>query len=201
LAPSGSGFRPSRRRQFDAPLSIGVVADTHIHRHGARRLPPEVLDLFSRFGVGLVLHAGDVNTISVLAELAGVAPVIAVTGNNDDAELRALIPESVEFRVGRYRFAMLHGHGGQTARSEARRRFAGKMDCVVYGHSHIPLIEREGETVLFNPGSATDRRWGDHFGVGLIRVTDQGIEPELILYQDSRHLGNVKPNEPVAGSR
>jgi putative phosphoesterase len=198
LAQSGSGFRPSRRRRFEVPLTIGVVSDTHIYRHGARRLPPEVLDLFSRFGVGLILHAGDVSTAPILAELATVAPVIAVTGNNDDAELHEVLPETVEFRVGRYRFAMLHGHGGQTARSEARRRFAGKVDLVVYGHSHIPLIEREGETILFNPGSAADRRWGDHFGVGLIRVTDQGIEPELVLYQDSQHLWNVKPNEPVA---
>lgn len=201
MVQSGSDFRPLRRRRFDTPLTIGVVSDTHINRRGGRRLPPEVLDIFSRFGVGLILHAGDVNTASVLAQLATVAPVFAVTGNNDDAELRELIPESVEFAIGRFRFAMLHGHGGQTARSEARRRFAGKVDCVVYGHSHIPLIERENGTILFNPGSATDRRWGDHFGVGLIRVTDEGLEPELVLYQDPRHLRNVKPNEPVAGGK
>jgi putative phosphoesterase len=192
LVRSGSDFRPSRRRRFEAPLTIGVVADTHINPRGARCLPPEVVDLFARFGVGLILHAGDVNTATVLADLGAVAPVIAVTGNNDDAELRDLIPESVEFQVGRHRFAMLHGHGGQTARSEARRRFAGRVDCVVYGHSHIPLIEREGTTILFNPGSATDRRWGDHFGVGLIDVTDDGITPELVLYQDPRHLRNVR---------
>lgn len=192
MDPSASGFRPSRRRRFDLPLSIGVVSDTHVYRRGARRLPPEVVELFARFGVELILHAGDVNTASVLAGLATVAPVIAVTGNNDDAELHELIPASVEFQVGRFRFAMLHGHGGKTARAEARR-FVGKVDCVVYGHSHMPLIEREGETILFNPGSATDRRWGDHFGVGLIFVSEDGIKPELVLYQDPRHLRNVKP--------
>lgn len=194
MDPSASGFRPSRRRRFDVPLTIGVVADTHIYRRGARRLAPEVLDLFSRFDAGLILHAGDVNVASVLAELAAIAPVIAVTGNNDDAELYDLIPESAQFQVGKHRFAMLHGHGGKSARDEARRRFAGKVDCVVYGHSHIPLIEREGETILFNPGSATDRRWGDHFGVGLIHVSEDGINPELVLYQDPRHLANVKPH-------
>ncbi|MEA2527715.1 MAG: uncharacterized protein QOF73_4942 [Thermomicrobiales bacterium] len=194
MVRSGSDFRPSRRRRFDAPLTIGVVSDTHVNPRGARRLPTEVIDLFARFDTGLILHAGDVNTASVLCALATVAPVLAVTGNNDDAELRELIPESVQFQVGRFRFAMLHGHGGQSARSEARRRFAGEVDCVVYGHSHIPLIEREGDTILFNPGSATDRRWGDHFGVGLIQVTEDGIEPELVLYQDPRHLRNVQPS-------
>ncbi len=189
-----SGFRPSRRRRFDLPLTIGVVADTHVYRRGSRRLAPEVLDLFARFDTGLILHAGDANVASVLSDLATVAPVIAVTGNNDDAELYEVIPETVQFQVGTHRFAMLHGHGGKSARGEARRRFAGKVDCVVYGHSHIPLIERDGETILFNPGSATDRRWGDHFGVGLIHVTAERINPELVLYQDPRHLANVKPN-------
>jgi uncharacterized protein len=169
------------------------VADTHINRRGVRRLPAEVVDLFRRFEVGLILHAGDVNTASVLAELATVAPVLAVTGNNDDAELRELVPETVRFTVGRFRVAMLHGHGGPTARTEARRRFGGEVDLVVYGHSHIPLIEQESGTILFNPGSATDRRWGEHFGVGLIRVTNERIEPELVLYRDPRHLRNVKP--------
>jgi putative phosphoesterase len=194
LDPSASDFHPSRRRRFEAPLVIGVVADTHVYRRGSRRLAPEVLDRFARFDTGLILHAGDVNVVSVLVELATVAPVLAVTGNNDDAELYELIPETVQFQVGKHRFAMLHGHGGKSARDEARRRFAGKVDCVVYGHSHIPLIEREGEAILFNPGSATDRRWGDHFGVGLIHVTEDRINPELVLYQDPRHLANVKPN-------
>jgi hypothetical protein len=89
---------------------------------------------------------------------------------------------------------MLHGHGGASARSHARARFAGKADLIVYGHSHIPLIEQEQGSILFNPGSATDRRWHEHFGVGLISITDAGIEPELVLYDDPRHLRNIKPD-------
>jgi putative phosphoesterase len=198
LGRSGSGFRPTRRRRFDLPLIIGVVADTHVHPRGARRLPVEVVDLFARFNAGLILHAGDVNTVSVLRELATVAPVIPVTGNNDDAYLGEILPTTVRFTVGRFRFGLLHGHGGQSARSEAGL-LAGEVDCVVYGHSHIPLIEGVGETILFNPGSATDRRWGDHFGVGLIHVTIDRIDPELVLYRDPRHLTNVQP--PAASRR
>jgi uncharacterized protein len=186
-------FRPSGRRAFDVPLSIGVVADTHVYVRGARRLPPEVPDLFRRFDVGLILHAGDANTRAVLAALGAVAPVLAVTGNNDDRELLDLLPQTVEFTVGPHRFGLVHGHGGASARSEARRCFAGRVECAVYGHSHIPLIERAGDTILFNPGSATDRRWQEHFGVGLIHVTADRIEPELVLYADPRHLRNVRP--------
>ena len=189
---AGLVFRPAAERAFPVPLTVGVVSDTHVHRRGARRLPPEVPDLFARFGAGLILHAGDVNTASVLAALGAVAPVLAVTGNNDDAELRDLLPDRVEFLVGPHRFALLHGHGGTSARREARR-YAGRVACAVYGHSHVPLIEQEGGTILFNPGSATDRRWQEHFGVGLIHVTTERIAPELVLYADPRHLRNVKP--------
>lgn len=174
------------------PLTIGVVGDTHVLRHGGYRLAGEVGELFARFGVGLILHVGDANTAAVLRELGRVAPVLAVVGNNDDAELRAVLPETEEFAVGPFRFAMLHGDGGRSARAEAARRFAGRVDCVVYGHSHIPKMEVQDGSILFNPGSATDRRWQAHFGVGLIRVTAEGIEPELVLFDDPRHLVNVR---------
>ncbi|HUG60764.1 MAG TPA: metallophosphoesterase family protein [Methylomirabilota bacterium] len=191
--PEPAEFQPALDRAFPVPLIIGVVSDTHLFRRGGRRLPAEVLDLFRRFGVGLILHAGDANTAAVLAELAEVAPVLAVTGNNDDRALYDLLPEEIEFTVGRFRFGLVHGLGKGTARQEARARFAGRVDCAVYGHSHIPLIESVDGTILFNPGSATDRRWGPHFGVGLIQVTDEKIDPELVLYTDPRHLTNVAP--------
>ena len=185
-------FRTTNRRRFEAPLTIGVVADTHVRPRGARRLPQEVPDLFARSGVGLILHAGDVSTAAVLRELGQVAPVLVVVGNNEDLELVEALPETIEFAVGRFTFALLHGHrGGRTARAAARR-FAGRVDCVVYGHSHIPKQEVEGGTLLFNPGSPTDRRWQTHFGLGLIRVEPDLVVPDLVLFDDPRHLANVE---------
>ena len=186
-------FAPTTERSFPSPLTIGVVSDTHVYRHGRFRLPTEVVDLLRRFGVGLILHAGDVSTPAVLAALAEVAPILAVAGNNEERELRTVLPETVEFTVGRFRFGLIHGHQGATARMTVRQRFAGRVDCAVYGHSHIPLIEVEDGTILFNPGSATDRRWQPHFGVGLLHVTDEKIDPELVLFTDPRDLSNVRP--------
>jgi uncharacterized protein len=191
--PVDTPFTPTNQRQFAAPMTIGILGDTHVNPRGQRRLPEEVPDLFRRFRVGLILHTGDVNTASVLAELAPIAPVLAVVGNNDDRELRTLLPDSLEFAVGPHRFGLTHGLGRGTARQEVRRLFAGTVDCAVYGHSHIPLIESERGTILFNPGSATDRRWGPHFGLGLVHVTDEKIDPELVLFTDPRHLANVRP--------
>ena len=175
---------------FDVPLTIGVIADTHILPRGARRIDPEILRLFERFDVDVLLHAGDVATARVLDTLNEVAPVIAVHGNADERDLLTRLPLEHHFSVGEHQFVLLHGHGARTARTAARR-FASEVDCVVYGHSHIPKIELEAGTILFNPGSATDRRWQPHFGIGIIRVSQVGIAPELILYLDPRHLANV----------
>lgn len=181
----------TERRAFDEPLTIGVISDTHIYPHGRRTIPPGVLRLFRRADVDLLVHLGDVNTRMVLEELAEVAPLIAVPGNNDDPELVFMLPETTRITVGERVFGILHGHGGRSARSEAIRQFAGKVDCVLFGHSHMPLLEKVEGTILFNPGSATDRRWHDHFGVGLIRVSEGRIRPDLVLYQAPDHLDNI----------
>ena len=175
---------------FPTPLIIGVLSDTHVYEFGRRQVPGEVLDLFRRAGVGLILHGGDVNDRFLLTALEAVAPVLAVVGNNDSADLRATLPERISFTVGRFRFVLIHGHQGRTARTVART-FVGKVDCVVYGHSHIPMVEEVAGTTLFNPGSPTDRRWRPHFGLGLIHVTAERCRPELILFTEPAHLSRI----------
>ncbi len=172
------------------PLTIGVLSDTHIYPGGRRRLPPEVPALFRRAGVNLITHAGDVNDRSLLTELAEIAPVLAVVGNNDSTELREMLPEKIELRAGRFSFVLIHGHQGRTARAAART-FVGKVDCVIYGHSHIPMIETISDTTLINPGSPTDRRWQPHFGIGLIHVSVEHCRPELLLFADPSHLTTI----------
>jgi putative phosphoesterase len=197
LAGSSSPLRIEKRRRFAAPFVIGVVSDTHLYRQNPGKALPLVVDLFKRFQVDLILHAGDVNAIAALETLSEAAPVMAVQGNNDDADVMEIAPDEIEFEVGRFRFALLHGHGGGApARREAKIRFAGKVDCVIYGHSHIPMIEREQGTIFFNPGSAEQRRWHPHFGIGIIAVSPDRIDPELILWDRPEDLASVKP-EPV----
>lgn len=179
------------QRRFDDPCTIGVIADTHIYPHGRRRIPDGVIRLFERAHLDLLVHLGDINSRNVLEELAEIAPIIAVPGNNDDPELHFMLTETTRFQVGERTFGALHGHGGRTARDEAVRRFVGKVDCVLFGHSHQPLIDQVDDTILFNPGSATDRRWNEHFGIGVIRVEDGVIHPELIVYKDAEHLDNI----------
>jgi putative phosphoesterase len=168
-----------------------VISDTHIYPMGARQLPPSILALFRRAGVGLILHLGDINHAGVLDELEAVAPVLAVQGNNDSPELLDRLPVAREFEVGPFTIGMLHGHGGRSARHHVTEMLAGKVDLACFGHSHIPIIEEVDGTTLLNPGSATDRRWHPHFGIAVVRIREEGFDPELILFADPRHLDNL----------
>jgi uncharacterized protein len=150
-----------------------------------------VAAFFDRAGVDLVLHTGDAGHASVLEMLEAVAPLEAVRGNADPLDLIEALPDHVWIDAGSRTVLLMHGHHGKTALTAARSAADPSIDLIVFGHSHRPLIEREGTTILFNPGSPVERRWNPHFGLGLIDVSDERIEPELVLFEDRRHLENV----------
>jgi putative phosphoesterase len=141
----------------------------------------------------LILHAGDAGHASVLSELREVAPTIGVRGNADPLDLIDSLPDHWQVTIGQRTILLLHGHYGRTAIATARAAAGDGIDVIVFGHSHQPLIEMAGQTILFNPGSPTERRWNPHFGIGMIAVSDDEIDPELILFDDPRHLDGISP--------
>lgn len=173
------------------PAVIGVLGDTHLLRGDSRSQLAPVLDLFSRAKVDLILHAGDTGALALLRVLEEIAPVAAVRGNADPVETLDALPDRVLIHAGSRTILLLHGHHGKTAVATARMAASDEIDLLVFGHSHQPLIDREGHTILFNPGSPTERRWNPHFGIGLITVTDKRIAPDLILFAEMAHLVNV----------
>jgi predicted phosphodiesterase len=51
---------------------------------------------------------------------------------------------------------------------------------VVFGHSHIPLHESDGEFQIFNPGSPTDRRRAPRHTMGVATVGARRVRFEHI---------------------
>jgi putative phosphoesterase len=153
---------------------IAVISDTHLPR-GNRTLPQACIERLR--GADLILHAGDFVTADVLAELRALGPPVeAVHGNVDDAEVRMLLPSARMVRAGGAQIAMTHDGGPAAGRLQRlRERFRG-ADAVVFGHSHIPLHERDPASgfQIFNPGSATDRRRQPVHTMGLAHVGDDG---------------------------
>jgi uncharacterized protein len=158
---------------------IAVIADTHMPR-GTRRLPDGCVERIA--AAELVLHAGDVMTAPVLAEIEAIGPpVVAVQGNMDDAELRRQLPLERIVEAGGARIAMVHDAGPRAGRFERlRRRFGDRAEAVVFGHSHLPLHEERGGFQIFNPGSPTERRRAPRHTMGMARVEGGRVRFELV---------------------
>lgn len=168
---------------FPAPITVGVVADTHLSARAVARagLPAPLVDGLR--GVDLILHAGDVTSPEALALFEALAPVRAVHGNNEDPALRAHLPRIRYFRFGDFTAGLMHGHdvGPLTARQAAEHTLAGRVDVAIFGHSHRPACEWRDSTLFFNPGSPTQKRWEPRYSYGIIRFTNS-IEPELRFF-------------------
>jgi putative phosphoesterase len=160
-------------------MLVAVISDTHMPR-GGRRLPDGCVERIA--AAELVLHAGDMMTAAVLAEIEAIGPpVMAVQGNMDDAELRKRLPVERVVVAGGARIAMLHDAGPRAGRFQRlRRRFGDRADAVVFGHSHLPLHEACDGFQIFNPGSPTERRRAPRHTMGMARVEGGRVTFELV---------------------
>jgi len=113
--------------------------------------------LFNAEGVVQVLHAGDIVspfTFELFRELQ--APLGGVYGNNDGDRL-LLRERSAGALHPQPHFVTLDGmrgviiHEPSLVKSLAR---SGDFDLVVYGHTHVPDVHREGRALVVNPGKA-----------------------------------------------
>jgi uncharacterized protein len=145
-------------------VEIAIISDTHMPR-GGRSLPSSCVARLER--ADMIIHAGDLVELGVLRELERYAPVIAVRGNVDDTEVRAVLPETANVNAEDSRLAVIHDAGPARGRlARLRVQFAG-ADAVIFGHSHIPLHETAPDGFqIFNPGSPTERRRAPHRTMG-----------------------------------
>jgi hypothetical protein len=157
-------------------MMLAIVSDTHLPR-GARALPAEHLR-----AADAIVHAGDLSTAAVLDELLGLGPpVVAVHGNVDDAGVRARLPDRVVFDAGGVAIGVLHDAGPAQGRLARLRAAFPECAAVVFGHSHIPLLERGDDGFqIFNPGSPTDRRRQPRHTMGFADARDGAVRFELL---------------------
>jgi uncharacterized protein len=138
-------------------MRLLLISDTHVPRR-ARDLPERVWAEVEAADV--VVHAGDWVDEPTYRELARRSRrLIAVFGNNDGPELRALLPEVARADLDGLRLAVVHETGPADGRERRCEQRFGDADVLVFGHSHIPWdTVTPGGLRLLNPGSPTDRR-------------------------------------------
>lgn len=159
-------------------MRIAIISDTHLPK-GKRALPAACIAHCRR--VELIIHAGDIATREVLAEIEALGETVAVRGNVDKGELGEQLPAHALVQAEGHVIAVVHNGGPARNRLERlRARFPG-ADAVVFGHSHIPLHERAGDGFqIFNPGSPTERRRAPQHTMGVAHAEPGSLRFELL---------------------
>lgn len=161
LSPAGSSVR------------IVAVADTHSRPHGA------MADHLAALRPDAILHAGDIGNLSVLDDLAQLAPLFVVRGNIDTraAHLPDMLTLDLTGAEPVLRLLMIHiALAGPRLRADVvRLARQERASLVVCGHSHVPFIGQEEGLTVFNPGSAGPRRFGLPIVFGIIDVSTTGV--------------------------
>jgi len=146
---------------------IGLISDTH------GLLRPEAA-AFLR-GSDCIVHAGDIGHAAVLDELAALAPLTAVRGNNDRAPWADSVRDTEVLEVGDVLIYVLH----DLAELDLDPAAAG-FHVVVSGHSHRPRVEGRDGVLYVNPGSSGPRRFKLPVSVAELHVEGASVEARLV---------------------
>src|SRR5262249_46875467 len=132
-SPRRSRSRPATPPRATMPASsgsgalvrIGLISDTH------GLLRPEAVAALQ--GSDYIVHAGDIGDPAILDELARIAPVSAVRGNNDKGREYAHVPQTEVLDAGGLLLYVIHDLAELDLDPAA-----ADFRVVVSGHSHQP---------------------------------------------------------------
>ena len=152
-------------------LRVGVIADTH------GLLRPQALAALR--GSDHIVHGGDIgNGAAILEQLAAIAPITAVRGNNDVGEWASVIHKSETIALGGVRIHVVHD-----LKTLAIDPVAAKIDVVVSGHSHSPFVDLRGAVLYLNPGSAGPRRFRLPVSIAELVIADGKATARIVEFQ------------------
>lgn len=155
-------------------MRIGLISDTH------GKLRPEARAFLA--GCEHIVHAGDIGTPDVLADLEAIAPVTAIRGNVDTGEWAEGLPEVREVTLSGVRLLVLHDLG-QLAVDPAEQG----IRVVVSGHSHKPVAEEREGVLYINPGSAGPRRFSLPVTAGELLLSGPMLTPRIVNLLEPTH--------------
>lgn len=141
---------------------IGILSDTH------GLLRPQVLEFLR--GSDHIVHAGDICDPRTLEQLARIAPVTAVRGNNDRGTWAERLSVSAMLEFAGTRIYDIHDLA-----ELAIDPIKARVDVLVSGHSHKPLVERIGSVLYVNPGSPGPRRFKLPIAAAELNIEDGSV--------------------------
>jgi putative phosphoesterase len=156
-------------------MKVGIISDTHISKdyYRARYL----LENYFK-DVDIIIHAGDYTNEKVIEVIKDYKDFIGVSGNVDNDSVKELLKEKEIITLEGYRIGIYHGHGnGGTTLERAYNTFENdRIDIVIFGHSHQPLVKTKKGILMLNPGSLTSRRQERWFSYIILELQPDGIK-------------------------
>lgn len=154
-------------------MRIGVVSDTHGEEWALAAC------MVAAGPVDAWFHLGDYVSDAQALQAQG-KPVYSVCGNMDAL---ATGPRERVVELGGKRFFLCHGHSygvkSGLLRLTLRARELG-CQAALFGHTHIPFLDEEGDILLLNPGSPSFPRGGSKRCMGLLMLAEDSLEGELL---------------------
>lgn len=152
-------------------MKLLVFSDSHRYLDNARNTIKKIGDK-----VHCVIHLGDHE--DDVKELEVEFPNLSfyyVKGNNDFGG-SAAFEQMLTFKEKI--FLLTHGHKQQVHWSYTNICYWAQeqgADVVLFGHTHIPCNEKQGDILLFNPGSISLPRSTHNPTFGIIDISENGI--------------------------
>ncbi len=158
-------------------ILIGVISDTHIPER-ADSIPEIVFEIFK--DVDLILHAGDLVSLSVKNKLETISPVICVQGNMD-RYMGLKLPERKKLNLEGVEIGLTHGDVYPRGDTQQLRYIGLEMgvEVLITGHTHWSSIKKMPDMLLLNPGSPTVPRLSDPT-VMTIEIDDGKLDARIV---------------------
>ena len=105
-----------------------------------------------------VLHLGDCQRD--LTALEGEFPALPMEGVPGNCDWGSCDQPERLLEMGGVRIFMLHGHTRNVKSSTMSALYAAKeygAQVLLFGHTHVPLVDNDGTLLTLNPGAAGDR--------------------------------------------
>lgn len=104
-----------------------------------------------------------------------------IVGGNCDLDHR--LPRELVITFATHKILLVHGHQYGVKKDLGRIYYRAcelEAEAVVFGHTHYPLCERQGDLWLINPGSPSRPRLPGPGSFALIDITEHGLQPSLV---------------------
>jgi len=128
-------------------MKVLIVSDTHGRDHYLLKTLERVCP------IDLMIHLGDFEGGEEYIKSISPCPAELIAGNNDFFNG---LPKEKIIHIGKYTVMLTHGHRyGVNSNTSTIRDVAlkNKADIVMFGHTHLPMIDLSGNVWVINPGS------------------------------------------------